>query len=115
MKVRIPQGPSQKDLMQQVQQMQLDAQNKQEELDNAEYTATSGGGAVSVTINGLYEIQKITIDPDVIKDSAEDPEMLEDFITVAVNEAVGVARKTSEEEMAKITGRMQIPGMPGLF
>lgn len=115
MKVRIPQGPSQKDLMQQVQQMQLDAQNKQEELDNAEYTATSGGGAVSVTINGLYEIQKITIDPDVIKDSAEDPEMLEDFITVAVNEAVSTARKTSEEEMAKITGRMQIPGMPGLF
>ena len=41
--------------------------------------------------------------------------MLEDFITVAVNEAVATARKTSEEEMAKITGRMQIPGMPGLF
>ena len=107
MKVRIPQGPS--------QQMQLDAQNKQEELDNSEYTATSGGGMVSVTINGLYEIQKISIDPELIADAKDEPEMLEDFITVAVNEAVATARKTSEEEMAKITGRMQIPGMPGLF
>ena len=115
MKVRIPQGPSQKDLMQQVQQMQLDVQNKQEELDNSEYTASSGGGMVSVTINGLYEIQKISIDPELIADAKDEPEMLEDFITVAVNEAVATARKTSEEEMAKITGRMQIPGMPGLF
>lgn len=115
MKVRLPQGPSQKDLMQQVQQMQLDAQNKQEELDNSEYTATAGGGVVSVTINGLYEIQKISIDPELIADAKDDPEMLEDFIIVAVNEAVATARKTSEEEMAKITGRMQIPGMPGLF
>ena len=115
MKVRLPQGPSQKDLMQQVQQMQLDAQNKQEELENSEYTASSGGGMVSVTINGLYEIQKISIDPELIADAKDDPEMLEDFITVAVNEAVATARKTSEEEMAKITGRMQIPGMPGLF
>ena len=115
MKVRLPQGPSQKDLMQQVQQMQLDAQNTQEELDNSEYTASSGGGVVSVTINGLYEIKSIKIDPDLIEDAKEDPEMLEDFITVAVNEAVATARKTNEEEMAKITGRMQIPGMPGLF
>ena len=115
MKVRLPQGPSQKDLMQQVQQMQLDAQNKQEELDNSEYTATAGGGVVSVTINGLYEIQKISIDPELIADAKDNPEMLEDFITVAVNEAVATARKTSEEEMAKITGRMQIPGMPGFF
>ena len=73
MKVRLPQGPSQKDLMQQVQQMQLDAQNKQEELDNSEYTASSGGGMVSVTINGLYEIQKISIDPELIADAKEDP------------------------------------------
>lgn len=115
MKVRIPQGPKPNELMQQMQKLQLDAQNKQEELDNREYTATSGGGVVEVTINGLYEIKSLKIDPELLEDAKEDPEMLEDFITVAVNEAVNTARKTSEEEMSAITGSLQIPGMPGMF
>ena len=111
MKVRIPQGPSRNELMQKMQQLQEDAAQKQEELDNREYTATAGGGAVNVTINGLHEIKNLKIDPEII----EDAEMLEDLITVAVNEAVNNARKTSEEEMSAITGSLQIPGMPGMF
>ena len=109
MKVRIPQGPSQKDLMQQVQQMQLDAQNKQEELDNSEYTASSGGGMIEVTVDGKHNIKLLKINPDAV--DPEDVEMLEDLITVAVNEAISNAAKTAEEEMGAITGGLNMPGL----
>ena len=114
MKVRIPnQGPSRGDMLKQVQKMQDDMANLQADLDAREYTATSGGGMISVTINGKHEITELKINPDAI--DPEEPEMLEDLITVAVNEAISNAVKTSEEEMGAITGGLNIPGMPGLF
>lgn len=112
MKVRIPnQGPSRADMLKQVQQMQEDMATLQADLDEREYTATSGGGAVSVTVNGKHEIKDLKISADAI--DPEDTEMLEDLVTVAVNEAISTATKTSEEEMGKITGGLNIPGMPG--
>lgn len=114
MKVRIPnQGPSRNDMLKQVQKMQEDMANLQEDLDAREYTATSGGGIISVTVNGKHEITELKINPDAI--DPEEPEMLEDLITVAINEAIATAAKTSEEEMGAITGGLNIPGMPGLF
>ncbi len=114
MKVRIPnQGPSRNDMLKQVQKMQEDMANLQEDLDAREYTATSGGGMISVTVNGKHEITELKINPDAI--DPEEPEMLEDLITVAINEAIATATKTSEEEMGAITGGLNIPGMPGLF
>ena len=114
MKVRIPnQGPSRNDMLKQVQKMQEDMANLQEDLDAREYTATSGGGMISVTINGKHEITELKINPDAI--DPEEPEMLEDLITVAINEAIATATKTSEDEMGAITGGLNIPGMPGLF
>ena len=113
MKVRLPSGPSRGDMLKQVQQMQEDMANLQADLDEREYTATAGGGMVSVTVNGKHEITELKINPDAM--DPDEPEMLEDLITVAVNEAVAKATKTSEEEMGKVTGGLNIPGMPGLF
>ena len=114
MKVRIPnQGPSRNDMLKQVQQMQDDMANLQADLDEREYTATSGCGMISVTVNGKHEIKELKINPDAI--DPEEPEMLEDLITVAINEAIATATKTSEDEMGAITGGLNIPGMPGLF
>ncbi|MBQ3088930.1 MAG: YbaB/EbfC family nucleoid-associated protein [Clostridia bacterium] len=113
MKVRLPSGPSRGDMLKQVQQMQEDMANLQADLDEREYTATAGGGMITVTVNGKHEIKELKIDPDAI--DPEDSEMLEDLITVAVNEAIATATKTSEEEMGAITGGLNIPGMPGMF
>lgn len=113
MKVRLPSGPSRNDMLKQVQQMQDDMANLQADLDEREYTATSGGGMISVTVNGKHEIKELKINPDAI--DPEEPEMLEDLITVAINEAIATATKTSEEEMGAITGGLNIPGMSGLF
>ena len=110
MKVRIPnQGPSRNDMLKQVQKMQEDMANLQEDLDAREYTATSGGGMISVTVNGKHEITELKINPDAI--DPEEPEMLEDLITVAINEAIATATKTSEDEMGAITGGLNMPGM----
>lgn len=114
MKVRIPnQGPSRSDMLKQVQKMQEDMAALQADLDEREYSASSGGGAVSVTVNGKHEIKALKISADAI--DPEDAEMLEDLVTVAVNEAISTAVKTSEDEMGKLTGGLNIPGMPGLF
>jgi len=114
MKVRIPnQGPSRNDMLKQVQKMQEDMATLQADLDEREFTATSGGGMISVTVNGKHELKELKINPDAI--DPDEPEMLEDLITVAVNEAIANATKTSEEEMGAITGGLNIPGMPGMF
>ena len=116
MKVRIPNsgGPgNMNQMLKQAQKMQADMAALQEDLENREYTATSGGGMVEVTVDGKHLIKSIKINPDAV--DPDDAEMLEDLITVAINEAIANATKTSEEEMGAITGGLNIPGMPGLF
>jgi nucleoid-associated protein EbfC len=97
-------------LMKQANQMQIKMKKVQEELAKAEYKGVSGGGAISVTVNGDYKITSLKIDAEVVK--AGDAEILQDMVTVAVNEAIKTAKETSQKEMEKITGGM---GMPGLF
>ena len=112
MKVRIPNsgGPSNMNQMiKQAQKMQADMQTLQEDLENREYSAVSGGGMVEVTVDGKHLIKSIKINPDAV--DPEDVEMLEDLVTVAVNEAIGNAIKTSEEEMGAITGGLNMPGL----
>lgn len=96
-------------MMKQVQKMQRDMEKLQGELDKREVEATSGGGAVKVIANGKKEIISIEIDKDVI--DPEDAEMLQDLVLAAVNEAVRTADKMVTEEMSKITGGMNIPGL----
>ena len=112
MKVRIPNsgGPGNMNAMlKQAQKMQEDMANLQADLEQREYTGTSGGGAVSVIVDGKHKITKLTIDPSII--DPEDAEMLEDLVTVAVNAAIEEAATTAENEMGAITGGLNIPGM----
>ncbi len=112
MKVRLPNsgGPgNMNQMLKQAQKMQEDMANLQADLEQREFTATSGGGIVEVTVDGKHLIKNIKISPDAI--DPDDSEMLEDLITVAVNEAISNAIKTSEEEMGAITGGLNLPGM----
>lgn len=113
MKVRIPNsgggGGNMNQMLKQAQKMQEDMANLQEDLEQREYSASSGGGAVNVTVDGKHLIKSIKISPDIV--DPEDTEMLEDLITVAVNEAIENASKTAEEEMGAITGGLNLPGL----
>lgn len=96
-------------LMKQANQMQTRMKKVQDELAKQEYEGTSGGGAVNVKINGEYKMVSLTLNPDVIKSG--DVEMVQDLVLTATNEAVKVARETSQKEMEKVTGGMNIPGL----
>ncbi len=112
MKVRIPNssGPSNMNqMLKQAQKMQEDMATLQADLEQREYTATSGGGMVSVTVDGKHLIKSIKINPDAV--DPDDAEMLEDLVTVAVNEAINKAISNAEEEMGAVTGGLNIPGM----
>lgn len=101
-------GNMQKQL-QQVQAMQRQMEQMQAELEEKEFTATAGGGAVSVTANGKKEIVKMDIDKDVV--DPDDVEMLQDLIMAAVNEVNRQIDEVSGEEMGKLTGGLSIPGL----
>jgi DNA-binding YbaB/EbfC family protein len=95
-------------LMQQAQKMQENMQRAQEELASLEVTGNAGGGMVSVTITGRMECRKVRIDPSVMGD----PEMVEDLVTAAFNDAVNKANAASQERMGAATAGMPIP--PGM-
>ena len=112
MKARMPQGfgrPDPNAMMRQVQKMQENIRAKQEELEAKEYTGTASGEMVSVTMNGKHEVVAVSITPEAV--DPEDIEMLEDLIAAAVNSAVSAVDKDSEEEMSKLTGGLNIPGL----
>ena len=114
MKVRIPQGmgggPSNmQSMLRQAQKMQEDMAAKQAELEEREYEVAAGGGVIAVKINGKKEIMSVKIEPEVV--DPDDIETLEDLIVAAVNEAIKKVEAASAEEMQKITGSMNIPGL----
>ena len=112
MKVRIPNSGGSGNMTQmlkQAQKMQEDIAALQENLEQREYSASSGGGMIEVTVDGKHLIKSIKIKPEAI--DADEPEMLEDLITVAVNEAIGNAIKTAEDEMGAVTGGLNLPGL----
>lgn len=96
-------------MMKQVQKMQAEMARIQEELAEREVKANAGGGMVEVTANGKQEILDIKIDPEAV--DPEDVEMLEDMILAAVNEAMRQAQEMASQEMQKVTGGMNIPGL----
>jgi len=96
-------------MVRQANQMQAKMKELQEELATREYTATTGGGAVKVTVKGESTIQALEISPDIFKDG--DAEMLQDMVVTAVNDALATSKKDHEEEMQKITGPLNIPGL----
>ena len=109
MKARIPNQGGQANMMKRLQQMEEDMARVQQECEVAEYSASAGGGAIDVTVNGKHQVVSVKIQPDVV--DPEDVEMLEDLLVAAVNEAMRKADETAEREMGKITGGMNIPGL----
>jgi DNA-binding YbaB/EbfC family protein len=101
-------------LMQQAQKMQENLQRAQEDLAKIEVTGNAGAGMVSVTITGRMECRRVRIDPSVMSD----PEMLEDLVAAAFNDAVNKANAESQTRMSAATAGMPLPpGMklPGMF
>ena len=115
MKARLPQGYGSgganniQQLARQAQKMQDDMDAANEELEAKEYTATSGGEAVTVTITGKMELKSIDIKPEVV--DPEDIEMLSDLIMAAANEALRTASQERAETMEKISGGLNVPGL----
>ena len=112
MKARMPQGygkPDMNSLMRQAQKMQEQMKAKQEELEATEYTGSASGGLVSVVMTGKHQVTSVSIKPEAV--DPDDIEMLEDLIAAAVNSAVAAVDKDSDEEMARMTGGMNIPGI----
>jgi len=95
--------------MKQAKKMQERIGQLQQELEMRTIEAQAGGGMVKVVVNGKFEIVSLKIEKDVV--NPEDVEMLQDLIAAAVNEGIRKAQEMASEEMAKITGGLNIPGM----
>jgi len=96
-------------LMKQAQQMQSKMTQLQEEMGEKTVEATAGGGMVKVVANGKQQVLSIQVEKEVV--DPEDVEMLQDLIVAAVNEALSRSQAMVNEEMSKLTGGMNIPGM----
>ena len=89
-------------LMKQAQRMQRQMEENQKALEEKQFTAAAGGGAVEVTVTGKREVASVHIEPDAV--DPEDVEMLEDMIVAAVNEAMRKVDEESASVMSKLTG-----------
>jgi len=96
-------------LMKQAQVMQKKMEEMKEELAQKEVRVSSGGGIIEIVINGQQEIKEIKIEPDVI--DANEKEMLEDLILAAVNESIRQSKELAAQEMNKLTGGINVPGL----
>ncbi len=102
-------GGNMNDMMKQVQKMQKQMAAAQEEIEAQEVSATAGGGAITITVNGKKEVMDIKIDPEVV--DPDDVEMLQDLILAATNEAMRKVDEIASSQMGKVTGGMNIPGL----
>ncbi|MEG1427438.1 MAG: YbaB/EbfC family nucleoid-associated protein [Oscillospiraceae bacterium] len=115
MKARLPQGmggggaANIQQLAKQAQKMQENMEVLTAELEEKEYTASSGGGMVSVVLTGKLEVKSMNIKPEVV--DPEDVEMLGDLVVAAVNEAIRMAVTEKDEKMSALSGGLNIPGM----
>lgn len=97
------------DLLKQAQQFQQKMGTIQEELSQKVVTGTAGGGMVTATVNGKGELIGLAIEQDIV--NADDVQMLQDLVLAAVNDGLNKARELGREEMGKLTGGMNLPGM----
>ena len=108
----MPQQPNMNKMLQQVQKMQADMIKAQEALANETIEASAGGGMVTVTITGDLQVKDIVIAPDAI--DPEDPELLQDMVLAAVNEAIRQAQELAATRMSGLTGGMDLGALGGL-
>jgi len=114
MRARLPEGygggpQNMNAMIKQAQKMQEEMAQKQEALNEREYKASVGGGALEVVMSGTKELKSVTMKPEIV--DPEDIEMLQDLVVAAVNEVIRNVEEDSSAEMEKITGAMPIPGM----
>ena len=93
-------------MMQQAQRMQENMKRAQEEIGNLEVTGNAGGGLVTVLMNGRHEVRRVNLDRKLL---ADDPEMLEDLIAAAFNDAANKIAEQSQAKMADVAGGMNLP------
>ena len=96
-------------IMKQAQRMQRQMEEKTKELEEKEYTASVGGGVVTVTVSGKKEVVSVKISPEAV--DPDDVEMLEDLIVAATNEAFRKMEEESSAMMAELTGGLNLGGL----
>ena len=109
MKARIPNqgGNSQAAMLKRIQDMQAEMARTQQEVEEAEFSASAGGGAVEVKVNGKHEVLGVKIQPDVV--DPDDIEILSDMIIAATNEAIRKASDIMEQKMGGVTSGLNLP------
>ncbi len=105
----MPGGMNQAAMMKQAQKMQQEMLRMQEELENKTYSATSGGGMVTATVNGKHQVMDIQIKPEAV--DPDDVEMLQDMVIAAVNEAMRNADNEASNSMSRLTGGLNLGGL----
>ena len=104
--------PNMQQMLKQVQKMQQDMMAAQEQLKDEEVESSAGGGMVKVKVSGDLVVKSITIDPDAI--DPEDPELLQDMVLAATNEALRAAQELAASKMGGLAGGLGNLGLPGL-
>ena len=102
-------GGNMQAMARQAQKLQQKMMEMQAELEARESEASAGGGVVTARVNGKKELLALSIKPEAV--DPEDVEMLEDTVMAAVNEALRTASETTEKQMGKLTGGLNIPGL----
>ena len=105
----MPGGMNQAAMMKQAQKMQQELIRMQQEQETKTFTATSGGGMVTATVNGKHEVVDMKINPEAI--DPDDVEMLQDMVIAAVNEAMRAAENEAANNMSRLTGGLNLGGM----
>jgi DNA-binding YbaB/EbfC family protein len=103
--------PNMNQMMKQVQKMQKDMMAAQEQLANEKVQSSAGGGMVTVTVTGDLVVKDIRIDPAAI--DPEDPELLQDMVLAAVNEAIRQAQELAATKMGGLTGGLDLGALGG--
>ena len=105
----MPGGMNQAAMMKQAQKMQQDMLRMQQEQEAKTFTAAAGGGMVKATVNGKHQVIEIQINPEAV--DPDDVEMLQDMVVAAVNEAMRTADAEAANNMARLTGGLNLGGL----
>jgi DNA-binding YbaB/EbfC family protein len=105
----MPGGMNQAAMMKQAQKMQAEMLRMQEEMESKTYTATAGGGMVTAEVSGKHQLVNLTIKEEAV--DPEDVEMLQDMVIAAVNEAMRIAETEAQNNMARLTGGLNLGGL----
>ena len=105
----MPGGMNQAAMIKQAQKMQQEMLRMQEEMENKTYTATTGGGMVTASVNGKHEVVNLEINPEAV--DPDDVEMLQDMVIAAVNEAMRAADADAANNMSRLTGGLNLGGL----